>query len=162
MIRWLAVLFKIHMHLLFHSLSKMRLINLLLKMCCHHWVVKFFWHFCALVLKWKGLLNYSHVTLVNNIQSADNFLTGPVSFTVFCTYCILGILYSISSNPMHSLSLPYELVRIIRGALVARRYSYALPHRTFIDHSVSQSQIRLVVWNSVQKIIFILVQKTCR
>ena len=71
---------------------------------------------------------------------------------------VLCMLYKIRCNPMHPLNgaLPglYEPLRVTRGALVAHRYTYALPRcrtsqyrRTFVPLSVSH-------WNDLADHVF--------
>ena len=66
---------------------------------------------------------------------------------------VLCMLYKIRCNLMHPLNValpgPYVAVRVIRGALVAHRYSYAPPRcrtsqrrRTFVPLAVS-------LWNDL-------------
>ena len=71
---------------------------------------------------------------------------------------ILCMLYKIRCNPVHPLNGalpgPYVPVRVTRGALVAHRFTYALPRcrtsqyrRTFIHLSVS-------LWNDLVNPVF--------
>ena len=66
-----------------------------------------------------------------------------VSGACFLAVAVLSMLYKIRCNPMHplcgALPVPYVRVRVIRGALIAHRYTYAPPRcrtsqyqRTFI------------------------------
>ena len=68
------------------------------------------------------------------------------------------MLFKIKSNPMHPLSgalpLPYVPARVIRGALVAHRHSFAPPRcwtsqyrRSFVPLSVS-------LWNDLSDLVF--------
>ena len=71
---------------------------------------------------------------------------------------VLCMLYKIWCNPMHplygALPVPYVPVRVIRGAVIALRYTYAPPHcrtsqyhRTFIPLSV-------FLWNDLSDPVF--------
>ena len=74
----------------------------------------------------------THLKLLDRVVSGASFLTGGVfecdlahrqSVSVLCT------LYKILCNPMHplygALPVPYVLVRVTRGAVIAHRYTLA-------------------------------------
>ena len=114
-----------------------------------------FWGFVLLVFKYFSVLWCSaadtHLKLLDRVVSGACFFAGGVlncNLSHRRPVAVLCMLYKIRSNPMHplcgALPVPYVLVRVPRGALIAHRYPYAPPrcrtsqHRmTFIPLSVS-------------------------
>ena len=103
-----------------------------------------------------------HLSLIMiNAVSGARFLTGGVvecDISHHWSVAVLFMLYKIRCNPVHplygALPGPYVPVRVTRGALVAHRYTYALPRcrtlqysRTFIPFSVS-------LWNNLANPVF--------
>ena len=104
----------------------------------------------------------SQFKLLDSVVRSAGFLAGSVlecsranrrSVAEFC------MLFKIKSNPMRPLSsallFPHVPGRVIRGALVAHRHSFAPPrcrtsqqyHRTFVPLSVS-------LWNALSDPVF--------
>ena len=93
----------------------------------------------------------SHLKLLDLAVSGARFLTGGVFECDIAhrrSAAVLCMLYKITCNPVHPLTgalpEPYVPVRVTRGALVAHRYTFALPRcrtsqhiRTFIPFTVS-------------------------
>ena len=93
----------------------------------------------------------THLKLLDRVVSNTRFLTGGVFECDIAhrqSVDVLCMLYKIRRNPMHQLNDalpgPYVPVRVIRGTLVAHRYTYALPRcrtsqhrRAFVSLSVS-------------------------
>ena len=98
----------------------------------------------------------THLKLLDRVVSDASFLTGGVFECDLAhrrSASVLCMLYNIRCNPMHTLygalPVPYVPVLVTRGAVIARRYTYALPRcrtsqyrRTFILLSVS-------LWNDL-------------
>ena len=76
----------------------------------------------------------THLRLLDRVVSCASFLTGGV-FGCYLAHrrsvAVLCKLYKIMCNPMHplygALPVPYVLVRVTRGAVIAHRYTYATP-----------------------------------
>ena len=121
-----------------------------------------FWGFVLPVLKycfavWCSAAD-THLKLLDRVVSGTSFLTGGVCLNVTLHIVDLWQYYlcclsKIRCNPMHplygTLPVPYVPVRVIRSAVIARRYTYASPRsrtsqysRTFIPSSVS-------MWNDL-------------
>ena len=103
----------------------------------------------------------THLILLYRVVSGSSFLTGCVfecdlahrrSVAIFC------MLYKIRCNPMHplcgALLVQYVPGQVTRGAVIAHRFTYALPRcrtsqyrRTFIPLSVS-------LWNDLSDPVF--------
>ena len=97
----------------------------------------------------------SHLKLLDRAVRSAGFLAGGIlecNLAHRRSVAELCMLIKIKSNHMHplrgALPLPYVPARIIRGALVAHRYSFAPPHgrtsqyrRTFVPLSVSLGTI---------------------
>ena len=103
----------------------------------------------------------THLKLLDRVVSGARFLTGGV-FECYIAHrrsvAILCMLYKARCNPVHpfngALPGPYMPVRVTLGALVANRFTYALPRcrtsqyrRTFIPLSVS-------LWNDLASPVF--------
>ena len=98
----------------------------------------------------------THLKLLDRAVSDARFLTGDVlecDISHRRSVAVVYMLYKIRCNPVHPINgaLPGPSVpaRVTRGALVAHRYTYALPRcrtlqysRTFIPFSVS-------LWNDL-------------
>ena len=85
--------------------------------------------YCSAV--WCSAAN-TYLKLLDRAVSGARFLTGSVFYIAHHRYvAVLCMLYKIMCNPMHLLNDdlpgPYVPVRVTRGALVAHRYTYALP-----------------------------------
>ena len=105
----------------------------------------------------------THLKLLDRAVGGARFLTMVcLSETVLIVdlllFCVCRILYKIRCNPMRQLNdgvpLTYVPVRVIRGALVAHRYTYARTRcstshfrRTFVPLSVS-------LWNNFADPVF--------
>ena len=103
----------------------------------------------------------THLKLLDRIVSGARYLTGGLFECDIAhrrSVAILRMLYKIRCNPVHPLNGalpgPYVPVRVTRGALVAHRFTYALPRcrtskyrRTFIPFSVS-------LWNDLANPVF--------
>ena len=103
----------------------------------------------------------THLKLLNRVVSGACFLAGGVlncSLSHRRSVAMLCMLYKSRCNPMHplcsALPVPYVLIRVARGALIAHRYTYGPPrcrtsqyHRTFIPLSVS-------LWNDLVNPVF--------
>ena len=109
---------------------------------------------------WCSAAN-THLKLLDRVVSGARFLTGGVFECDIAhrrSVAILCMLYKIRCNPVHplhgALPGPYVPVRVTSGALVAHRFTYALPRcrtsqnrRTFIPLSVS-------LWNDLASPVF--------
>ena len=107
----------------------------------------------------------THLKLLDRGVSGARFLTGGVFECDIAhrrSVAVLCMLYKIRCDPVHPLNGalpgPYVPVRVIRGALVAHRYTYAPPrcrtsqyNRTFIPSRCPSGTILLtpysMVWN---------------
>ena len=103
----------------------------------------------------------THLKLLDRAVSGVWFQTGGVFESAIShrrSVAVLCMLYNIWCNPMHPLNGalpgPYVPVRVTHGALVAHRYTHALPRyrtlqysRTFIPFSVS-------LWNDLANPLF--------
>ena len=76
----------------------------------------------------------AHFKLLDLTVSGARLLTGGVFECAIArrrSVAVLCMVYKIRCNPMHphngALTEPYVLMRVTRGALVAHRYTYALP-----------------------------------
>ena len=124
-----------------------------------------FWGFVLPVLEYCSAVWCSpadtHLKLLDRVVSGACFLAGCVlNCNLFHrrSVAVLCMLYKIGCNPMHllcsALPVPYVLVRVTRGALIADRYTYAPPRcrtsqylMTFILFSVS-------LWNNLVDPVF--------
>ena len=124
-----------------------------------------FWGFAMPVLEYCSAVWCSaadtYLKLLNRVVSGARFLNGGVFECDIAhrrSVAVLCMLYKIMCNPMHPLNGalpgPYVPVRVIRGALVAHRYTYVLLRcgtsqyrRTFIPLSVS-------LWNDLANPVF--------
>ena len=106
----------------------------------------------------------THLKLLDRVVSGVRFLTVGV-FECDIAHCrsvaILCMLYKIRCNSVHPLNGalpgPYVPVRVTRGALVAHRFTYALPRcrtsqyrRTFSSQCFSGTillALYLIVWD---------------
>ena len=102
----------------------------------------------------------THLKLLNRVVSGTRFLTGGVLECDIAhrrSMAIMCMLYKIR-RPVHPLNgglpAPYVPVRVTGGAMVANRFTYALPrcrtsqyHRTFIPLSVS-------LWDDLARTVF--------
>ena len=140
----------------------------------HDWSLlgRCFWGFVLPVFEYCSAVWCSaadtHLKLVDRAVSGARFLTGGVfecDISHRRSVAALCMLYKIRCNPVHPLNgaLPghYLPARVTRGALVAHRYTYALPRctyapprcrtlqysRTFIPFSVS-------LWNDLANPVF--------
>ena len=103
----------------------------------------------------------THLKLLDRVLRGASFLTGGVFECDLAhrrSVAVLCMLYKIRCNPMHplygALPVPYVPVRVIRGAMIAHRYTYGPPRcrtsqysRTFIPFSVS-------LWNDLGDPVF--------
>ena len=107
----------------------------------------------------------THLKLLDRVVSGARFLTGGVFECDIAhrrSVAILFMLYKIGCNPVHplngALTGPYVPVRVTSGALVAHRFTYALPRcrtsqfrRTFILSQCPSGTILLalypIVWD---------------
>ena len=103
----------------------------------------------------------THLKLLDRVVSGACFLAGGVlncNLSHHRSVAVLCMLYKIRCNPMHplfgTLPVPYVPVRVRRGTLITRRYTYGPPHcrtsqysRTFILLSVS-------LWNNLVDPVF--------
>ena len=103
----------------------------------------------------------THLKLLDRSVSITRFLTGGVfecDITHRRSVAVLCMLFKIRCNPRHQLNDalpgPYVPLRVTRGALVAHRYTYAIPRcrtsqfrRTFVLLSVS-------LWNDLADPVF--------
>ena len=103
----------------------------------------------------------THLKLLDRVVSGACFIAGSVlncNLSHRRSVAVLCMLYKIRCNPKHplcgSLPVPHVPVRVTRGALIAHRYTYALPRcrtsqhrRTFIPLSISP-------WNDLVDPVF--------
>ena len=103
----------------------------------------------------------SHLKVLDRVVRSDGFLAGIVfecnlahrrSVAEFC------MLFKIKSNPMLPLSgalpLPYVLVRVSRGALVAHRHSFAPLRCRTSQHRRSFVSVLVSRWNGLSDPVF--------
>ena len=103
----------------------------------------------------------THLRLLDRVVSGASFLTSCV-FECHLSHrrsvAVLCVLNKVRCNPMHplygTLHVPYVLLWVTRGAVIAHRYTYAPPRcrtsqyrRTFIPLSVS-------LWNDLSYPVF--------
>ena len=94
--------------------------------------------FCSAV--WCSAAD-THFKLLDRAVSGARFLTGGVferDISHRRSVAVLCMLYKIRCNSVHPLNgaLPGPYVRrVTRGALVAHRYTYALPHGRTLQYS---------------------------
>ena len=126
-----------------------------------------FWGFVLPVLEYCSAVWCStadtHLKLLDRVVSRACFIAGGV-LNSCCdlshrrSVAVLCVLYKIRCNPKHplcgALPVPYVPVRVLRGALIAYRYTFAPPRcrtsqyrRTFITLSVS-------LWNDLVHPVF--------
>ena len=112
---------------------------------CFRGIVLLVLEYCSAV--WCSVAD-THLKLLDRAVSGARLLTGGVfecDISRRRSVAVLCMLYKISGNPMHPLNYalpgPYVPVRVIRGALVAHRYTYAPPRcrtsqyrTTFVPH----------------------------
>ena len=71
---------------------------------------------------------------------------------------VVCMLYKIRCNPVHPLNVavpgPYVPARVTRGALVAHRYTYALPHCRTLQYSRTFIPFLVSLWNDLANILF--------
>ena len=103
----------------------------------------------------------THLTLLDRVVSGASFLTGGVFECELAhrrSVAVLFMLCNIRCNSMHplygALPVPYVLVRVTRGAVIAHRYTYppsrcrtSQYRRAFIPWSVS-------LWNDLSDPVF--------
>ena len=103
----------------------------------------------------------TQLKLLDRAVSGARFLTEGVfecdishrrSVTVLC------MLYKIMCNPVHPLNGalpgPYVPVLITRGALVAHRFTHALPHCRTLQHSRTFIPFSVSLWNDLANLVF--------
>ena len=103
----------------------------------------------------------THLKLLNCAVTGARFLTGGVfecdiahrrSVTVLC------MLYKIRCKAMHPLNGalpgPYVPVRVTRGALVTRRYTYAPPRCRTLQYSRIFIPLSVSLWNDLANPVF--------
>ena len=111
---------------------------------------------------WSTVLPFGALLPIHyRVVSGASFLTGGVFECDLAhrrSVAVLCMLYKIRCKPTHplygALLVPYLLVRVTRGAVIAHRFTYAPPHcrtsqyrRTFILLSVS-------LWNDLNDPVF--------
>ena len=123
-------------------------------------LVRSFWSLVLPVLEYCSAAN-SHLKLLDRVVRSAGLLAGGVlecNLAHRRSVAELCMLFKIRNNPMHPLSgalpLPYVPARVIRGALVTHRHSFAPPHcrtsqyrRIFVPLSVS-------LWNDLSDPVF--------
>ena len=83
----------------------------------------------------------THLKLLDRVVNGASFLTGGVfecNLAHHRSVAVLCMLHKIRCNSMHplygALLVPYVPVQVTRGAVIAHRYTYALPRcRTSLD-----------------------------
>ena len=117
--------------------------------------------FWSIVLRCGARLPIHTLKLLERVVSGANFLTVVVFECDLAhrrSVAVLCMLYKIRCNPMypiyHALPVPYVPVLVIRGAVIAHRYTYVPPLqrtsqyiRTFIPLAVS-------LWNDLSDPVF--------
>ena len=98
---------------------------------CFRGFVRPILEYCSAVWCWAA---EQHLKVLDRVVSDARFLTGGVFECDIAhrrSVAVLCVLYKIRCNPMHQLNDalpgPYVSVRLTRGALVARRYTYVPP-----------------------------------
>ena len=103
----------------------------------------------------------THLKLLDPAVSGARFLTGGLcecDISHRRSVAVLCMLYKIRCNPVHPLSGalpgPYVPVRVTRGALVAHRYTYALPRCRTLQYSKTLIPFLVSLWNDLASSVF--------
>ena len=134
----------------FHDIS-------LLERCFRGFVMPVL-EFCSAV--WYSAAD-THFKLLDLEVSGSRFLTGGVfECDIFHRryVAVLCMLYKIRCNPMHPLNSalpgPYVPVRVIRGALVAHRYTSAPPRCRTSQCGMTFLPLSVYLWNHLADPVF--------
>ena len=103
----------------------------------------------------------THLKLLDRAVCGARLLTGSV-FECDSSHrrsvAVLGMLYKIRCNPVHPLNGalpgPYLPVLVTRGALVAHRYTYALPRCRTLEYSRTIIPFSVSLWNDLANPVF--------
>ena len=103
----------------------------------------------------------THLKLLDRAVSGARFPTGGVfecDISHHRSVAVLCMLYKIRCNPVHSLNGalpgPYVPARVTRGALVARRYTYAPPRCRTLQYSRIFIPFSVSLWNDLANSVF--------
>ena len=102
----------------------------------------------------------THLKLVDRVVSGARFLTGGVfecNIVHHLSMAILSMLYN-RCHPVHPLNGalpgPYLPVRVTRGALVAHRFTYALPCCRTSQHRRTFIPLSVFIWSDLVSPVF--------
>ena len=103
----------------------------------------------------------THLKLLDRLASGACFLAGGVlscNLSHRRSVAALCMLYKIRCNLMHplcgALPVPYVPVRVTRGALIAHRYTYALPRCRTSQYRRTFILLSLSLWNYLVDPVF--------
>ena len=98
----------------------------------------------------------THLKLLDRAVSGARFLNGGVfecDISHRRSVAVLCMLYKIRCNPVQPLNGalpgPYVPARVTRGALVANRYTYALPRCRTLQYSMTFIPFSVSCWNDL-------------
>ena len=114
--------------------------------------------YCSAV--WCSVAN-THLKLLDRAVSGARFLPGGVFECDIAhrrSMAVLCMLFKIRCNAMHllngALPGPYVSVRVTRGALVTRRYTYAPPRCRTLQYSRAFIPLSVSLWNDLANPVF--------
>ena len=121
----------------------------LLRRCFHCFVLKVL-EYCPAV---RCSAADTHHKLLDRAVSGAWFLSGVVFECDIAHRRSVAVLYKIRCSPVHPLNGalpgPYVPVRVIRGALVAHRYTYASPRCRTLQCSMTFIPFSVSLWNDL-------------
>ena len=107
----------------------------------------------------------THIKLLYCLVSGARILTGGVfecdiaHRRSMAVLCMLYYLYKIRCNPVHPLNGalpgPYVPVRVTSGALVAHRFTYALPRCRTSQYRWTFISLSVSLWNNIASPVFV-------
>ena len=114
--------------------------------------------YCSVI--WCSAVD-THPKLLDRAVSCARFLTGGVfecEISHRRSVAVMCMLYKIRCNPVHPLNGalpgPYVPARVIRGALVAHRYTYAPPRCRTLQYSMTFIPFSVSLWNDLANPVF--------
>ena len=109
---------------------------------------------------WCSAAN-SHLKLLDRVVRSAGFLSGGVldcKLDHHRSVAEVCMLFKIKSNPMHPLSgalpFPHVPAHVTRGALVAHRHSFAIPHRRTSQYPRTIVPLSVSLWNDLSDPVF--------
>ena len=109
--------------------------------------------YCSAV--WSSAAD-TQIKLLDRVVSCVSFLTGGVfecDLAHRLSVAVLCMLNKIRCNPLHhlygALPVPYVLVRVIRGAVIAHRYTYSPSRCRTSQYSRTFITVSISLWNDL-------------